>query len=367
MRQIALLIVLWTTPALATEFPIQSFQNAEIHQLGQPARLEHDFRALTRRIDQPAWVAYAVPRVPRSHHHDHHQASMGDGSMEDGSMQDGSMQDCGTYYLEKRPRGLKGHGYHDDGRSETFLVLLRVEGGEVRKIKGLPTGCDIDAGGLSVHVFSSVEPHQSLDLIVSLAEDAGKHNAGKHDREAALFVIAQHDLPKVDHLLEEIATGKRDWDEQNQAVFWLGAARGDRGFEILRRLAQNEDDADLRHHVTFGIYVGKAPGAVPLLIEMARQDASKDVRRQALFWLGQEASREAIDELERATEEDPDVEVKKHAVFALSQLPADQSVPLLIRHAKTHPHPAVRKQALFWLGQSGDERALEFFETILMK
>lgn len=352
MRRPALFITLWTliaglatAPASAAEFPIQSFQNAEIHQLGQPTHLGNQLRDLMRRTNKAVWVAYALPRIPPSHHHDHHQASM----------------DCGTYYLEERPRGIKGHGYHDDGRSEIFLVLLRVEDSEVRKIKGLPTGCDIDAGGLGVHVFSSVDPRQSLDLIVSLAEGGGKPH-----REPALFVIAQHDLPDVDDLLEEIATGKRDWDKQNQAVFWLGAARGEKGFEILSRLAQN-DDAGLRHHVTFGIYVNKAPGTVPLLIEMARQDPAKDVRRQALFWLGQEASREAIGELERATEEDPDVEVKKHAVFAISQLPADQSVPLLIRYAKTHAHPAVRKQSLFWLGQSGDERALEFFEAILMK
>jgi len=52
-------------------------------------------------------------------------------------------------------------------------------------------------------------------------------------------------------------------------------------------------------------------------------------------------------------------------VFAISQLPRDQSVPKLIDLAKTHRDPEVRKQAMFWLGQSGDARAVTFFESVL--
>ncbi|HUU45237.1 MAG TPA: HEAT repeat domain-containing protein, partial [Acidobacteriota bacterium] len=62
---------------------------------------------------------------------------------------------------------------------------------------------------------------------------------------------------------------------------------------------------------------------------------------------------------------DPDTDVKEHAVFALSQLPRDEGVPLLINVARTNRNPEVREQAIFWLGQSGDERALDFFEEIL--
>jgi HEAT repeat protein len=57
--------------------------------------------------------------------------------------------------------------------------------------------------------------------------------------------------------------------------------------------------------------------------------------------------------------------VRKRAVFAISQLPTDQSVPKLIDLAKTHRDPEVRKQAMFWLGQSGDARAVSFFESVL--
>ena len=66
-----------------------------------------------------------------------------------------------------------------------------------------------------------------------------------------------------------------------------------------------------------------------------------------------------------AIENDPETDVKKKAVFALSQLPSERGVPLLINVARTHRNPAIRKEAMFWLGQSGDPRALEYFEEIL--
>jgi HEAT repeat protein len=69
--------------------------------------------------------------------------------------------------------------------------------------------------------------------------------------------------------------------------------------------------------------------------------------------------------LEGAIADDPDREVRKKAVFALSQLPKDDGVPKLIAVARTHRDPEVRKQAMFWLGQSGDERAVQFFEQVL--
>jgi hypothetical protein len=42
-------------------------------------------------------------------------------------------------------------------------------------------------------------------------------------------------------------------------------------------------------------------------------------------------------------------------------------VPKLIALARTHRDPGVRKQAMFWLGQSGDPRAVAFFEEVLTK
>jgi len=68
-----------------------------------------------------------------------------------------------------------------------------------------------------------------------------------------------------------------------------------------------------------------------------------------------------------AIDTDPDTEVKKKAVFALSQMPKDEGVPKLIDVARNNRNAEVRRQAMFWLGQSGDPRALRFFEDVLRK
>ena len=61
------------------------------------------------------------------------------------------------------------------------------------------------------------------------------------------------------------------------------------------------------------------------------------------------------------------LEIKKAAVFALSQLPEEKGTPMLLKIARQNPHARLRKEAIFWLGESGDPRALQFFEEILLK
>ena len=75
----------------------------------------------------------------------------------------------------------------------------------------------------------------------------------------------------------------------------------------------------------------------------------------------------AVAALEGAVTDDPDRDVRKKAVFAISQLPKDEGVPTLIALARTHRDADVRKQAMFWLGQSGDQRAVGFFEEVLRR
>ncbi len=100
---------------------------------------------------------------------------------------------------------------------------------------------------------------------------------------------------------------------------------------------------------------------------MTHRDNDRDVRGKALFWLGQKAGQHAARAIVEAIENDPDLEIKEKAVFALSRLPCDEGVPLLIEVARSHRHPEVREKAMFWLGQSGDRRALTFFEEILLR
>lgn len=103
------------------------------------------------------------------------------------------------------------------------------------------------------------------------------------------------------------------------------------------------------------------------LLALAKDQARpREVRSQAVFWVGQEAADAATRGLQEVVDADGDQEVRKSAVFALSQRPKDESVPSLIRIARTHRDPEIRRTAIFWLGQSGDPRAVAYFEEVLV-
>jgi HEAT repeat protein len=105
------------------------------------------------------------------------------------------------------------------------------------------------------------------------------------------------------------------------------------------------------------------------LLTLAKDDSRpRAVRTQAVFWVGQAAGEKATAGLKEVVgDAAADQDVRVQAVFALSQRPKDEGVPALIEIAKNNKDPKVRKQAIFWLGQSGDPRAVAYFEQILNK
>ncbi len=313
-----------------------TYLNAGVRPLGAPAPdLERAFASLVERDDGPAWAAYTVPMVGRSLCC--HSPSVC------------SLEGSGDCYLNR--------GDHDGGE---LRVLLRFHQGGLTEIRAFSSGCRLDAGGLPVYTWDDVAARASLDFLIERAR------AGNEDvAEGALVAVAHHDDAEVDRVLERIARGEQLPRLAEEAVFWLGEARGDGGFETLDRLRHEVRDEDVLEQIAFALHLSEADGALPALIDMARRDADGDVRGTALFWLSQQAGERAAAAIAEASEEDPDLEVKERAIFALSQLPPDRGVPLLIRYAQTHESREIRKKAMFWLGQTEDPRALDFFEEIL--
>jgi hypothetical protein len=105
----------------------------------------------------------------------------------------------------------------------------------------------------------------------------------------------------------------------------------------------------------------------PGLLRVARdQEVTAGARKSAVFWLAQAAGDKATAGLRSIVGDDAEeLEVRKQAVFALSQIRSDGTIDTLIEIARTNPEPELRKNAMFWLGQSGNPRALAFFEEIL--
>jgi len=182
-----------------------------------------------------------------------------------------------------------------------------------------------------------------------------------------LSVICSHDDPKAHDLLRRIVFGNYAREVRKNAIFWLGNIKDAKSLGYLKEILKKENDTELRKQTVFAIQLSNEKEAMTELIQIAKTDTNQKIRKNAIFWLGQKASKECAKALKDVVQGDEDVELKNHAVFAISQLPKDQSVPMLIDIAKTNKSPEVRKKAIFWLGQTGDERALKFFEEILLK
>lgn len=326
-----------------------AFVNAQVSSLAA-GNLARTFESLRTAAPGPMWIGYAVPATEGNHTGcddccgDRCRLEEGHGSS---FQKEAAVDASGSARLEGSPE---------------MQILWRVEGREVSKIRLFAAACTLDGGGLPVRWLTDVKPAESLALLASFVDPP---RGGRDVSGGAVTAIALHADPGADALLERFASPGRPFELRKNALFWMGVARGRRGFEDLRRAAQGDADPHVREHVMFALTQCREPEAVEILVASAHDDASPHVRSQALFWLSQKAGQRAVGAIARAIEDDPDPEVKTKAVFALSQLPKDQGVPLLIQQARGSHSREVRKQALFWLGQSGDPRALALFEEIL--
>ncbi len=305
----------------------------------------------------PAWLAWTVPAVQHERHgsdernRDWHRENTGCVLDDDGHFQNGSST---------------------NGDTTSLVVLVRVTGGVVDRVTFTDARCTVEAGTRTVYWMDGVRHDDSVVVLAKVVrrEGADLQNApaSRHTpdqtKSAALAAIALTDDPSADRVLEELVAPASPASLRRDAAFWMGAARGAAGAGVIDRLSRTDKDESFREHLTFVLTLTGDTG-LERLIDMARHDDSPRVRSQALFWVAQKAGERAAGTLAHAVEDDPDVEVRKRAVFAISQLPRDEGVPKLIALAGTHRDAEVRKQAMFWLGQTGDPRALTFFEQVL--
>jgi HEAT repeat protein len=350
----------WGTVAKAPETP--QVINAKIETRAVTGSLAETLRGIEAQADKPEWVGYSVAEVA------------GDRTVCCGNYND-SYSGCGTCRLEKE-NGVTTTNSQKDSLSgpiqlegsRQLVVLFRLEGKQVVRIREASENCTLDAGGLSFIWLTGVKPTESVALLTDFVHKATFEGHGEHEiGQGALSAIALHNDPSTDRAFASFVAADQPEQLRKHASFWLGAARGKSGELLLQKMAKSDPSPEVRSQVAFALSVSHEPEALNEMILMAKDDESTHVRGQALFWLAQKAGQKAMGAITGAIENDPDTEVKKKAVFALSQMPKDEGVPKLIEVAKTNRNREVRKQAMFWLGQSNDPRALDFFEQVLSR
>jgi HEAT repeats/PBS lyase HEAT-like repeat len=314
-----------------------------------------------RHSNGPLWLGYAVQALPRTHVS---ACSSWTGSSE---MEAGC---CNELRLEDTPDNLNTSD-NAGAPAPMVYVLLRLDQGEVRKVRMARAGCTLDAGGVPFEWLTEVPADESVAFLGKLAASgAALHDSGEpraHLADESLAALSMHAAPKATDVLAALAVAGNSNYLLEKAAFWLGAQRGHEGLVALRQILQSEQDSKVRQKLVFDFSINSDPAATDDLIQLAKSDADSGVRGQALFWLAQKAGKKAVGALNTAIENDPNFEVKKKAVFALSQLPREESVPQLVHVADTNANFAIRKEAIFWLGQTSDPRAIAYIEQVLKR
>ncbi len=325
-------------------------ENARTETRPVSGGLDATFRAIIGAQSGPAWVGYAEPMIPG-----------------DRQMCCWSDNERGCFLETHTPGQTVSAPANQTVQLEgptQVVVLYRIENHQVEKVRSFTPDCTLDAGGLPFVWLTGATPAESVRYLLNVAQNA---TAGTSRRaNGAVSAIALHAEASADQALEELAGPAQPDQVRSQAIFWLGNARGKRGFEIVSRILREDPSDKIREHAIFALTQSKEPDALDTVVRAAHDDKSPRVRGQALFWLAQKGARKTAQAaISEAIANDPETEVKKRAVFALTQMPAGEGVPLLIQVARSNQNAAVRKQAMFWLGQSKDPRALAYIEEVL--
>jgi hypothetical protein len=206
---------------------------------------------------------------------------------------DGKKGCCGRCALD----GGNGFSVNDNDDDDgpvgvgEMLVVVRMEGGKVRRVRLFSAACSIDGQGKTVHVLSNVSPDSSIDFFLAQIRNA--------DREGEMLAaLSLHDHPRVVPALIELARHDPDTEIRRHAIFWLGQKAGVKVAGELRRAIDEDPDEDVKEHAVFAISQLPAERSVPLLIDLVKTHKNRRVRERALFWLAQSGDDRAIDLIE---------------------------------------------------------------------
>lgn len=352
-KHLIAIVICASTLALLAQQPKVSNTNFTVQPIGGTITATVD---QFRHSSEQLWLGYGVAALPQSH------LSTCTNWPDTSQMDDGC---CGEYRLEDNDHYSMNRN-NNAASQQNIYVLLRLDHGQIIKIRPVMAGCHLDAGGVPFTWLTGVKSEDSVTFLSGLATQSAESD---HSRvvDGALLSISYHETPEATHALSEIASSAASMRLREQAAFWLGVQRGHEGFLALQALEKKITDTAFREKLPFDFSQNSDPGAEDELLRMAKFDPDTKVREQALFWLAQKAGKRATAALTDAIQNDPETDVKKKAVFALSQLPKDEAVPQLIHVADTNSNPAVRREAFFWLGQSQDPRALAYLEQVLKR
>jgi hypothetical protein len=275
-----------------------------------------------------------------------------------------------------------GHGYMRggcdlDGRNNGFsttdetkptgtgalAVYAHIVHAHIDDVRAYAASCPVKSAA-EIRKIDGVEAAESVGLLTRWLDGAD----GVHDKDdLALAAIAYHADASATRVLAEHAEPAHARKQREDALFWLGQARGADGAAIVERFATTDGDPKLREHAIFALSQSHAGDPYARIHAIAQSDPAEYVRSQALFWMAQMKDERAGGDILSALNAESSNSVREQAVFALSQLDGAKADEALIGLMRGNYPRDVKKQALFWLGESGSPRAMQFFDETLTR
>jgi hypothetical protein len=263
--------------------------------------------------------------------------------------------------LDGRNHGFSTNDHPKAPSSGTLTVYAHVAHAHMDDVRAFEASCPVHAAS-AIRRIDGVAPADSIGMLAAWMDSSD----AKHDDDA-LPAIAYHADSAATRLLASRAEPSHDRKQREDALFWLGEARGEDGAAIVERYATTDGDPKLREHAIFALSQSHAGDPYERIHAIAGSDPADHVRSQALFWMAQMGDRRAAQDITAAIERDASSSVREQGVFALSQIEGGAGEDALIALLKGNYPRDVKKQALFWLGQSGSPRAMQYFDEALTK
>ena len=223
---------------------------------------------------EPAWIGYAVPALNND------TFGRNDGWSERCRLEQQRV-DPATNAPVQGPIRLEP--------APTVMVLVRVQAGEIRRVRALSGDCQVDAGGLQLFWLGDVSGSQSVDFLKTLVSDVESRDKS----EAALSAIALHRDPAAATAILDLAKNGSTRVRQ-RALFWIARRAESQAAGIISQAIDNDPDVEVKRQAVFALSQLPRDEGIPLLIKLARSHTHPIVRKQAMHWLGQSRDPRAL-------------------------------------------------------------------------
>ena len=264
MKAVVLVVALGAASATTAVAQTPRLSNGRLELHAVSAGLAKDLPALAATLADPTWIGYAVPVID------------GDHDMCDWHDRGRRADPAGPVLLEP---------------ADFFLVLYRVEGGQIARTRSYSAGCPLDGGGKAVHWFTNVTTADSLSYLKTLVDSS---SASSRLVDSAITAMAMHEGQAALDGLIRFARAHANTKVRGSALFWLAQRAGQKAVGTITSAIENDPDTEVKKKAVFALSQLPQDQGVPLLIQQARSNKNPSVRKQAMFWLGQSKDARAL-------------------------------------------------------------------------